>query len=100
MLPSVVAMYDKLDMDGYREKIAKEIKGKEKPNEKILGIGLLKFVLANSAKVKTEIFEIVAVFEDKTVEEVKTQSFMKTINSVRTIFEDKDTTDFLKQAMQ
>jgi len=100
MLPSVVVLYDKLDIDGYRKKITEENKGKKKVNAELLGINLFKFVLKNSAKVKEEVFEIVAVFEEKTVEEVKEQSPMKTINSVKAIFADTETTAFLKQAMQ
>lgn len=100
MLPSVVVLYDKLDIDGYRKKIVEENKGKQDVNTELLGIDLFKHVLKNSAKVKQEVFEIVAVFEDKTVEEIKEQSFVKTINAVKAIFTDTETTDFLKQAMQ
>ena len=99
MLPSVVVLYDKLDIDGYRKKIATENKGKKNLNNEVLGIDLFKYILKNSGKIKEEVFEIVAIFEDKTVEEVKAQSFMATINTVKGIFQDKETMDFLAQAM-
>lgn len=100
MLPSVVVLYDKLDIDGYRKKLAEKNKGKKDVSAELLGIDIFKHVLKNSGKVKEEVFEIVAIFEDKTIEEVKAQSFMTTINSVKAIFTDTETTDFLKQAMQ
>lgn len=99
MLPSVVVLYDKLDIDGYRKKLAEQNKGKKNLNNEVLGIELFKYILKNSGKIKEEVFEIVAIFEDKTIDEVKAQSFMTTINTVRDIFQDKETTDFLAQAM-
>lgn len=100
MLPSVVDIYDKLDLDGYRKKIAEENKGKKDISNETLGIDLFKYVLKNSGKVKEEVFEIVAIFEEMPIEEVKAQSFMKTINTIKGIFSDQETTDFFKSAMQ
>lgn len=100
MLPSVIVLYDKLGIDEYRKKISQENKGKKNVNSELLGIDLFKHVLKNSAKVKEEVFEIVSFFEDKTIKEVKSQNFMKTINTIKAIFADTETTDFLKQAMQ
>lgn len=99
MLPTVVTLYDKLDIDSYRKKLAKEnIKKKLDSND--LGIEIFKYVLKNSSKVKEDFFEIVAIFDDKTVEEVKLQSFGKTINSIKEIFSDKETVGFFKDAIQ
>ena len=100
MLPSVVDLYEKLDLDTYRKKIAQQNKGKEDVNNEALGIDLFKYVLKNSAKVKEEVFEIVSIFEGKPVQEVKAQSFMKTINTIKDIFSDQETTNFFKSAMQ
>ena len=100
MLPIVVDLYDKLDLDGYRKDIIEKSKGKKDINKEMLGIDMFKHILKNSAKVKQEVFEIVAIFEDKTIEEVKAQSPAKTINTIKDIFQDKETNDFLKQAMQ
>jgi len=99
MLPSVVTLYDKLDLDAYRKKIAAKTKGKDENDKEALGIDLFKYILKNSTKVKEEVFEIVSIFEDKTVEEVKAQSFIKTVNTIKSIFSDKETMSFFKQAM-
>ena len=99
MLPSVVDLYDKLGVDEYRKKMADENKGKEL-DQTTLGINLFKFVLKNSGKVKEEVFEIVAVFEEKTIEEVRDQSFISTINSFKAIFSDKEAVNFFKQAIR
>lgn len=99
MLPSFVDIYDKLDGDSYRKKIAEEGKGK-KLDETTVGINMFKYVLKNSGKVKQEIFEIVAVFEEKTIEEVKTQNFLITVKSFRDILSDKEVMGFFKNAMR
>lgn len=98
MLPNVVDIWDKLDIDGYRKKIAGENKGKKVDSEAI-GINLIKYILVNTPKVKGEVFSMVAIFEDKTVEEVKAQNFGKTIKTVKDIFQDKELMDFFKQAV-
>jgi hypothetical protein len=97
MLPSVVILYDKLDIDGYRKRLAEKNKG-NMDAEKI-GIDLFKYILKNSGKIKPEVFEIVATFEGKSVEEISSQSFMTTVNTLKDIFTDKETMDFFKQAM-
>lgn len=100
MLPTIVDLYDKLDLDGYRKRIVEENKGKDDVSNETLGIDLFKYVLRNSMKVKDEVFEIVAIFEEKSIEEVKTQNFIKVINTIKEIFSDPETTDFFKSAMQ
>lgn len=99
MLPSVVDIYEKLDLDSYRAKLIKENTGK-KVDKNQLGIDAFKYVLKNSSKVKDEFFQIVAVFQEKTVEEVKAQSFVQTVNTIKDIFSNKDAVDFFKQAVQ
>ena len=98
LLPSVVVLYDKLGIDDYRKKMAEENKGKEL-DQTTLGINLFKFVLKNSGRVKNEVFEIVAVFEEKTIEEIREQNFMSTINSFKAILSDKEAVSFFKQAI-
>jgi len=99
MLPVVVELYDKLNLDEYRKKLQKENKVK-KINSNDLGIEIFKHILKNSSKVKDNFFEIVAIFEEKTVDEIKAQSFAKTINTIKDIFTDKEMTGFFKQAIQ
>ena len=99
MLPTAVVLYDKLDIDTYRKKLTEENK-KKKLDTKSLGIDLFKHILKDSGKVKEEIFEIVAIFQDAKIEEVKAQSFGKTITTVKAVFTDKEATDFFKQAIE
>jgi hypothetical protein len=99
MLPIVVEVYNKLEVDKYRKDLAKKYEGK-KVDQISIGIEAFKFVLKNSGKVKEQIFGIVAVFEGKPVEEIKNQSFVKTVMTFKAIFSDKDLVDFFKQAMR
>ena len=100
MLPCIVDLYDKLDLDTYRKKIAEANKNNKDIKNEALGIDLFKYILKNSGKIKEEVFEIVSIFEDKSVQEVKEQSPIKTMNTIKEIFSDKETTDFFKSAMQ
>lgn len=100
MLPVITILYDKLDIDGYTKKIKEQNKGKTDVNSELLGIDLFKYILKNSGKIKEEVFEVVAIIEEKTVDEIKAQNFMTTINTIKDIFQDKETTDFLAQAMK
>lgn len=99
MLPTVVVLYDKLDLDAYRKKMTDENKEK-KLDTKSLGIEVFKHVLKSSGKVKEEIFEIVAIFQDAPIEEVKLQSIGKTIKSIKMVFTDEDAVSFFKQAIE
>ncbi len=98
MLPVVVEIYDKLDIDKYRKDLEKENIGK-RLNKNDLGINIFKHILKNSLKVKNECFEIVSIFEEKTIEEVKAQSFGKTLSSMKEVFTDKEAMDFFKSAI-
>jgi hypothetical protein len=99
MLPYVTDIYEKIDLDGYRKKIADENKDKKDIDQQQVGIDAIKYVLKNSAKVKEEFFNIVAIAELKSIVEVKEQSFIKTIQSIKKIFSDPELVDFFKQAM-
>ena len=99
MLPVVVELYDKLDIAGYQKRIADQNKGKKNVNSEAIGVDLLIYILKNSAKIKEEIFEVVAIVEEKPVEEIKAQSFITTINAVKEIFQDEEAVSFLTQAM-
>jgi len=101
MLPTVVVMYEKLDIDGYRKKLKEENKGKNKKDisATVLGVDLFKYILKRSAEIKEEVFEIVSIAEDMTIEAVKSQDFTKTIKTMREIFTDKDTAELFKSAI-
>lgn len=95
MLPHMVDIFDKLEVKEYGTKRAKKVK-----DSKELGIDILKYVVKNSGKVKEEFFQVVAIAQDKTVEEVKKQGLMTTINTVKEIFKDDELMDFFKSAME
>lgn len=101
MLPHVVDIYDKLDLDGYRKKITKKNQEKEVEVDVMdIGIDVFKFILKNSGKVKEEFFNIIAIADDKEIEEVKNQSLAKTLSDIKRVFGDKELLDFFKSAMQ
>ena len=106
MLPTFVDIYDKLDIDGYRQMVAEELKEqveKEGATDQLkigAGLGLFKYIFKKSPKIKAEIFELVAIFTDKTVEEVKGQPWTETIMTFKNIFSDRDLMDFFKSAVQ
>ena len=99
MLPFVVDLYDKIEADSYVKKAIEENKGK-KLDQLISGIDIFKFILKNSAKVKNEVFEIVAIFQDKTVEEIKAQNFVITVKSLKEIFSDKEAVELFVDAIR
>lgn len=99
LLPSAVEVYEKLNVDKYIKDTRKKNKGR-KVEAMDAGIDLFKFVLKNISKAKTEIFEIVAVVEDKTPQEIKEQSLPDTINSIKRIFGDEELIGLFKSAMQ
>jgi len=94
MLPYVVDMYEKLDFEGIQNKY----KGSEDVEK--AGMAILKDILKASKKVKTEFFEIVAVYREVSVAEVKKLPATEVIKSIKEIFAEVTTMDFFKQAMQ
>lgn len=101
-LPYVMEVYDKLDLDSYRKKVSKQykVKNTKKPDLTEVGIDLFKYVLKNISKAKEEIFSVIAIFENKTPEQVKAQPIAETIKSLRTVFQDKEVMDFFKESME
>ncbi|OIJ12656.1 hypothetical protein BKP37_12700 [Anaerobacillus alkalilacustris] len=102
MLPYMVDIFDKLKLKEYIKKnFIRDVKGKNVDNLQIeSGIDLFSYVLKNSPKIKEEFFNIVAIAEDKKIEEVKKQPLIRTISTIKEIFSNKELTDFFKQAMQ
>lgn len=103
MLPYAVDIFDKLKIDEYVKENSKSATGKTAEEieniKKETGLGLIKYILKNSAKVKEEFFSIVAIFEGITEEEAKKQGLAKTIKSIKSIFSDNELMDFFKGAM-
>ena len=103
MLPTTVIIYDKLDLDAYRLKIGEENKKRSKEKKwstRDFGISIAKYVLKNSQKVKEELFEMVSIMQEITLEEAKAQGPLKMINTLKEVFTDKEATDFFKQAIE
>lgn len=99
MLPYAVDIYEKLKMDDYRKKIQKANEKKKNVDKMQLGIDMVKYIVRNSGKVKDEVFELIAIAQNISLEEVKEQSAGKTMKSFKEIFSDKDLVDFFKSAM-
>lgn len=100
MLPHAVDIFEKLDVMAQGKKIAAKYKGKKKVDPLEVGIQVTAFILKNAPKVKTEILSIVAIAEDKTIEEVKKQSLVKTFTTFKSLVRDPELLDFFKSAMQ
>jgi len=94
LLPYVVDMYDKLDIEKFAKGLKKNITQKEAGTKVIL------YILKNSGKIKEEIFNIVAILEGITVEEAKALGIMKSINVIKELFLDDEVMGFFKKAMQ
>lgn len=99
LLPYVADIYEKLDMENYIEKSRKKYE-KKKVSQVVAGVDVFKYIFRNVSKIKDEVFIIVATFEDKTKEEVRTQSLGITLSSLKQIFEDEELMGFFKSAIQ
>jgi len=100
MLPYVSDIYEKVNIQKYV--LDNKRKGDTKDKLAIMGFGLdmFSYIMKQSPKVKTEIFTIVSMIEGKDIKEVKAQPFTQTLKTFKDLFEDKDTIDFFKSAMQ
>lgn len=102
MLPYVVDIYDKIDLNKFRKDITKQYQKQKAIDKKPINpidvaIDTTKYILKNSPKLKKEFFEIVAIAEKRPVKEVKEQSFLKTISAIKRIFSDPELVDFFRQ---
>lgn len=104
MLPYAVDIFEKLDIQNYVKENKVDIKGKNKTEieaeQQKLGIKMVTYIVKNSKNVKEEFFNIVAIAEEKDVEEIKKQPLLTTINGLKEILNDKDLMSFFKSAMQ
>lgn len=97
LLPYVADIYTKTDIKKYVTEKRSKVKAGD--DAMILGLDLFSYIMKQSPKVKGEFYNIVAILEDKKVEEIKAQSFAKTIAAVKTLFEDKEILAFFKSAV-
>ena len=103
MLPHAVSMIEKLDMKGYILNNKELLNAKDKEaSKKIMdskGFDFVMHILKNTGKVKTEVFEILAIVQDKPVEEIKAVPFGKTIKQLKELLQDTELMSFFKSAM-
>lgn len=102
ILPYVADIYEKLDVQQYVLDRQVKVKEGEDAELKMMGFGLdlFSYVFKRSSAVKDEVFSIVAILESKDVAEVRQQSIVKTMQTLRGIFESRDAVDFFTSAMQ
>lgn len=101
ILPYVSDIYEKIDLSEFIRKYQENKKEEDVANRQIIaGLDLFSFVMKQSGKVKEEFFNIVSIVEDKEIEEVKKQSFGKTLKVIKDLFADEELSDFFKTAMQ
>lgn len=98
LLPYALDIYEKINADKIIKQFKDKYKGK-KADVMMVGLEVFKVVLSNMPKVKKEVFEIVALVEEKTVEEVKKQPLMQTLKTFKAIFSEPELMGFFKSAM-
>ncbi|WP_342432608.1 hypothetical protein [Neobacillus sp. FSL H8-0543] len=100
MLPDMVNIFEKLDIENYRKESLAKYQGEENVDYKKVGLEVIFYIIKNSGKVKDEFFSVVSIAEGKEVEEIKKQSLAKTITTFKEILTDKELMGFFKTAMQ
>ena len=102
IVPYFSDIYEKLEVKKFIETNQITIKEDDDFKVMMLGIGLDigNHILKNFGKIKDEIYIIVSIIDDIEVEEVKKQSFVKTLNTFKDLFKDKDTVDFLSSVVK
>ena len=100
ILPTVVTIYNKIGVKEYRNKLAKENKGKKDIDGTGLAIDLFMFVLGKSKDIKEELFEVIATCEGLTIEESKLLPPGKMIAALKGLFTDKEAVELLTLAVK
>ncbi|MCT4566124.1 MAG: hypothetical protein N4A68_17670 [Maledivibacter sp.] len=97
MLPYGVSVFEKLKIEDFFKNKKSKQRGKNLKQED--GLDFIKYLLKNLSKVKEEVFNIVAIYDDKKVEEIRSQEVAKTIEALRALFKEEGIMDFFNQAM-
>lgn len=97
LMPTMIDIYDKLDMGEYIKKVRKENKGitNEKAAEKAL-----KYIGRNTPKIIPEVIEVVAAVQGDSSDEVKKQSPIKTIKVFMDLLHDPEVSGFFDSATE
>jgi vacuolar-type H+-ATPase subunit C/Vma6 len=103
LLPHAVNMIEKLDMKGYILKNKELLNAKDKNAAKNImdekGFDFVMHILKNTGKVKPDVFEILAIVQEKTVEEIKATPFGETYKQLKELLQDTELLSFFKSAM-
>ena len=103
MLPYAVEIIEKVDMRGYILRNKGVLNTKDKDDaDKILkdkGFDFAMHIHKNTGKIKSEVFEILAIVHDKPADEIKAQPFSETILQLKVLLQDKELIGFFKSAM-
>jgi len=99
MLPHAVDIFEKLDMEKFIKDNTVEVEegDDETTLTKEQGMKMVKYVVRNANKVKEEVFNIVAISTEKTVDEVRKDSVSITINTFKEILQDEELMGFFSQ---
>lgn len=95
LLPIVADAYDKSDLDQWRKSYDFENKSQEE-----VGVDLFKFLMKKASSIKDEIFSIVSVLDGKTADEIKAQSIVETMKSLKEFAQDPEISSFFKSAVK
>ncbi|WP_096190325.1 hypothetical protein [Evansella halocellulosilytica] len=96
MLPLAADIYEKVGFESMKGKIKEKYKGKKNVDPVDPVLDSLKHIVRNAGKIKEEIFQIVSIAEGIEIEEVKSQSFGKTLKSLKEIFSDPELLELFK----
>jgi hypothetical protein len=100
MLPYMIMIFEKLDIEKYRQDNITKYQGKKDIDFKKVGLEVVFHIIKNSGKVKEEVFSIIAIAERKDIHEIKSQSLVKTLSTFKELLTDKELMSFFKIAMQ
>lgn len=87
LLPILGNIAEKLDLDKYRVK---------SNNPEAAGKKFIIDIMKNSSKIQYEIIQAVSILENRSQEEIKKQSFFKTLASFKSIFDNEEFKIFFK----
>lgn len=102
MLPHAVEIFEKLDLVNYVKKNKVIVKDKTQ-KDKISDEKALEFIMhiaKNAKKIKNQVFEIVAIANNKTADEVAKENFFNTIKTFKEILQSQDMLTFFQSAMK
>lgn len=96
IVPIIRGLRPKIQKDEEFAKFMSDYKSKEKETDNLdFAMALIMVLLKNY---KNEVFDILSIICDKTVDEIKAQSIGATINSIKVLLQDEDFKSFFQNA--